>query len=87
LPLWLVESQRKLSGWQDLNLRHLAPKASALAKLSYTPLTNCDSTHSPDKNLAELDFCWCGSWGEPAGICLRITRACVRDCQIGKLKK
>ncbi len=32
------EHKNKWSGWQDLNLRHLAPKASALAKLSYTPI-------------------------------------------------
>ena len=28
----------KWSEWQDLNLQHLAPKASALAKLSYIPI-------------------------------------------------
>ncbi len=40
------------SGWQDLNLRHLAPKASALAKLSYTPkIKTWNSIHFEQKNL------------------------------------
>ena len=37
LNWWRAGNFYKKSGWQDLNLRHLAPKASALAKLSYTP--------------------------------------------------
>lgn len=43
---WWVEvssSSHLESGWQDSNLRPLAPKASALTKLRYTPLYYSDA--------------------------------------------